>query len=73
GIKLETSAPYVHQQNGQVEREIRTVVECARTMLLAKKLSQRLWADAVHTAVYILNRCITSVSNEKTPFELWTR
>lgn len=73
GIKLETSAPYVHQQNGRAEREMRTIVECARTMILAKNLSQRLWAEAVNTAVYILNRCVSSISNEKTPFELWTR
>lgn len=73
GIKLETSAPYVHQQNGRAEREMRTIVECARTMLLAKNLPKRLWAKATHTAVYILNRCVSSMSHEKTPFELWTQ
>lgn len=53
GIKLETSAPYTPQQNGRAERDMRTIVECARTMLLAKNLSHRLWAEAVHTAIYI--------------------
>lgn len=73
GIKLETSAPYVHQQNGQAEREMRTIVECARTMMLAKKVSHRLWAEAINTAAYILNRCVSSMSREKTPYELWTQ
>lgn len=72
GIKLETSAPYVHQQNGRAEREMRTIVECARTMIIAKNLSHRLWAEAINTAVYILNRCVSSMSHEKTPYELWT-
>lgn len=53
GIKLETSAPYVHQQNGRAEREMRTIVECARTMILAKNLSPRLWAEAINTVVYV--------------------
>lgn len=33
-VKLETSAPYVHQQNDRAEREMRTIIECARTMLI---------------------------------------
>ncbi|KMQ86359.1 copia protein, partial [Lasius niger] len=46
GITLETSAPYVHEQNGRAEREIRTIVESARTMLTARKLPTKLWAEA---------------------------
>lgn len=71
GITLETSAPYTHEQNGRSEREMRTIVECARTMLLAKNMPTRLWAEAVNTAVYILNRCISSQSCNITSFELW--
>jgi len=71
GITLERSAPYTHEQNGRSEREIRTIVECARTMLLTKNLPTRLWAEATNTAVYILNRCISSQSRDITPFELW--
>lgn len=39
GIKLEISAPYIHQQNGRVECEMRTIVECARIMSLANNFS----------------------------------
>lgn len=52
---------------------MRTIVESARTMLLVKNLSNRLWAEAVNTAVYILNRCVSSLSHYMTPFELWTQ
>lgn len=71
GIKHEKSVPYCHEQNGAIERENRTVVEAARSMLYAKNMDLRLWAEAVHTAVYILNRTGTSSVPGKTPFELW--
>lgn len=71
GITLETSAPYIHEQNGRAEREMRTIVESARTMLTAKNLPTQLWAEATNTAVYILNRCVSSQTNNTTPFELW--
>jgi len=38
GIKMENTAPYIPAQNGRSERDNRTIVECARTMLLAKDL-----------------------------------
>ena len=31
-----------------------------------------LWAEAVHTAVYILNRCPTKALRNKTPFEAYS-
>lgn len=51
GIEHETSVPYTPEQNGSVERENRTIVEAARTMLFAKGLDKRLWAEAVNAAV----------------------
>ncbi|EZA62197.1 Copia protein [Ooceraea biroi] len=47
-------------------------MECAHTMLRAKSLPKNLWAKAVSTAVYVLNRTTHSNrSNVKTPFEIW--
>ena len=72
GIDLATSAPYSPHQNGRIERENRTVVEAARTMLLDKNLPQSLWAEAVNTAVYTLNRTLlTTKDSRATPFQLW--
>ena len=50
---------------------MRTIVEAARTMLYSKKLSKNLWAEAVNTVVYVLNRTGNSGQEGKTPYELW--
>ena len=72
GIELETTAPYTPEQNGRAERDMRTIVESARSMLYAKDVPLYLWAEAVNTAVYILNRTSTSQAPNSTPFEMWT-
>lgn len=71
GITLESTAPYTPEQNGKVERENRTIVESARTMLHAKELPTKLWAEAVNVAVYILNRTLVAKNKVATPYELW--
>ncbi|KAL4123352.1 hypothetical protein QTP88_015548 [Uroleucon formosanum] len=71
GIKHETSVPYTPQQNGKAERSMRTIVETARTMLYSKNLSKTLWAEAVNTVVYTINRTGNTSQERKTPYELW--
>ncbi|XP_052740381.1 uncharacterized protein LOC128198524 [Bicyclus anynana] len=51
-----TSIEYTPQQNGKAEREIRTLVESARSMISSKNLPKELWAEAINNAVYIINR-----------------
>ena len=70
GIKHETTIEYTPQQNGKSEREIRTIVEMARTLIHSKNVSKQLWAEAVNTSVYILNRSTVN-KNDETPFESW--
>lgn len=72
GIELETTAPYTPEQNGRSERDMRTIVESARSMLYARDVPLYLWAEAVNTAVYILNRTATSQAPDTTPLEMWT-
>lgn len=71
GICHQTSCPQTPQQNGSAEREIRTVTELARTMLHAKKMDYSFWAEAVHTACFVLNRSGPSRLSGKSPFEIW--
>lgn len=71
GIVLETSAPYTPQQNGRIERDNRTIMESARSMLAKGNVPLSLWAEAVNTAVYVKNRA-TLNDRKKTPFEEWT-
>ncbi|UYV66641.1 K02A2.6-like, partial [Cordylochernes scorpioides] len=67
GIIHERSAPYTPQQNGFVERDLRTILGLSRSMLHDSGLETNLWAEAVNTA---LNRTLSN--NEKTPLELWS-
>ncbi|CAH2083649.1 unnamed protein product [Euphydryas editha] len=71
GIVHQTSTPYTPQHNGLAERMNRTLVEKARCMLFHANLQKKLWAEAVGTAAYILNRSPNKALNGKTPFELW--
>ncbi|KAM1470398.1 hypothetical protein ACFX11_041122 [Malus domestica] len=72
GIQRQLSMAYTPQQNGVVERKNRTVVEMAKAMLHDKSMPYFLWAEAVHTAVYILNRSPTKALNNLTPFEAYS-
>jgi len=71
GIQRETTAPYNPEQNGKAERDNRTIVESARTMIIAKNLPLSLWAEVVNCAVYVLNRTVWT-SGAVTPYEAWT-
>ena len=59
GITQRLTAPYTPQQNGGSEREIRTIIEMARTLKysnLEAEFPIAMWAELCSTAVYILNR-----------------
>ncbi|UYV70125.1 hypothetical protein LAZ67_7001880 [Cordylochernes scorpioides] len=71
GIVHELTAPYTPEQNGISERDNRTIVESARCLLHGRKMPLELWAEAVNTAVYLLNRCTTKVLGNSTPYEIW--
>ncbi|BBN69279.1 multidrug resistance-associated protein 9 [Prunus dulcis] len=44
----------------------------AKSMLHEKSLPYEFWAEAVHTAVYLLNRCPSKSLEKMTPFEAYT-
>ncbi|KAI5336669.1 hypothetical protein L3X38_015937 [Prunus dulcis] len=72
GIQRQLTVAYSPQQNGVAERKNRTVVEMAKSMLHEKSIPYEFWAEAVNTAVYLLNRCPTKALNKVTPFEAYT-
>ncbi|KAL0279164.1 UNVERIFIED_CONTAM: hypothetical protein PYX00_000774 [Menopon gallinae] len=71
GIEILIGPPHTPQQNGSAERENRTIVESARSMLNSSGLPKMLWAEACNTAAYLLNLTGKSSDPNKTPHELW--
>lgn len=67
-----TSAVYTPQQDGIIEREIQSVTQMARTMLLSSTLPATLWDEAIKTACFIRNRLPNKVVNT-TPYEVATK
>jgi hypothetical protein len=71
-VRHQLTIPYTPQQNGVAERTNRTIVEKARSLLSDAGPPKAYWAEAVSTAVYLINRTPTRVLNFKTPEEVWT-
>ena len=69
GILHEFSAAYCSEQNGFIERNNRTIVEAARSMLHSRDLPLSLWAEAASTAVFTWNHTVSSQQSELTPYE----
>ncbi|GJX55956.1 retrovirus-related pol polyprotein from transposon TNT 1-94 [Tanacetum coccineum] len=70
GIEHQTSTPRTPELNGVVKRRNHTLVEAARTMLLASKLPLFFWAKAIATACYTQNRSITISTHEKISYHI---
>ncbi|KAK2072752.1 hypothetical protein P8C59_007087 [Phyllachora maydis] len=68
GIKFSTSAPYIHKQNGLVERSVRVILDCVRCTILSSALPQYLWCFILEAIVELVNS--TAITNkETTPFQ----
>nr|GFB29622.1 retrovirus-related Pol polyprotein from transposon TNT 1-94 [Tanacetum cinerariifolium] len=70
GISHQMSSVRAPQQNGVVERQNRTLVEAAKTMLIFSRAPLLLWAKAIATACFTQNRSIIHRRFNKTPYEL---
>ncbi|KAH9744865.1 hypothetical protein KPL70_003863 [Citrus sinensis] len=71
GIKRHKTVRFTPQQNGLAERMNSTLVDKTRCMLINSKLPRSVWAEAVNTASYLVNRSPSSAIGYKTPEELW--
>ena len=47
-------------------------MSCVRSMLKEKSLPLELWAEAVNTYEYVLNRSFTKILKDSTPYEKWS-
>ncbi|GKD84793.1 integrase, catalytic region, zinc finger, CCHC-type containing protein [Tanacetum coccineum] len=69
-ISHQTLVSRTSQQNGVFERQKRTLVEAARTMLIFSKAPLFLWAEADATTCYTQNRSLIRKCHNETPYEL---
>ncbi|WVZ00077.1 hypothetical protein V8G54_026146 [Vigna mungo] len=72
GIRRHRTVVGTPQQNGLAERMNRTILVRVRCMLLGSGLSKAFWGEAANTAVYLINRSLSSALNFKTPMEVWS-
>ncbi|MCO5602687.1 hypothetical protein L7F22_056823 [Adiantum nelumboides] len=60
---------YTPQQNGVAEQKNRHIAEVARALMSEKNVPHCYWAEAVSTALYIMNRIPTAAVHNVTPEE----
>ncbi|CAL1407053.1 unnamed protein product [Linum trigynum] len=70
GILSQQSYPGVSQQNGVVERKNCHVLELTRALLFHSQFPPRFWVEAVHTVVYLIDRQITPVLDQRSPYQV---
>lgn len=58
------------QQNGQVERKHRYILEDARALQFQASLPIEFWGECEHATTYLINRTPTKLIKGKTPHEL---
>ena len=72
GIVHQTTCPYTSQQNGVAERKHRHLLDMVRTLLLAMRVPQYLWCEAVLTATYLVNRLLSAALGGAIPLQRLT-
>ncbi|CAI7873257.1 unnamed protein product [Closterium sp. NIES-54] len=71
GIIHDLTCPYTSEQNGMVEREMRSIVEAVRTMLLHMGVQHHWWHLALSLVIWVRNRVEhASLPFGVTPYEL---
>ena len=68
GIKIHMLAPRTPPQNGIVERRNRSIMGCARTLMMEKSVSKKYWRQVVSIVFYTLNRVQVKKDINTTPF-----
>ena len=71
GIKHQLTAPYTPPQNGLAEWMNRTIQERVCSMLSHAGLPQSFWAEAVSTAMHLINRSPSSGLDFQVAEEVW--
>jgi hypothetical protein len=59
GVEFKIADPYIHEQNGKIERVHLTIDSKVRTWLKRSGLPTTLWFKASKCAVHVINRSVT--------------
>jgi hypothetical protein len=70
-VESKDNSQFLTLSKMELLRKNNTMVEIVPCMLNEAHLKNELWADAVHTAVYILNIYPTNALNIVVPAEAW--
>jgi hypothetical protein len=70
GIIHQTSCVDTPQQNGRVERKHQHILNVGRVLLFQSKLPKHFWSYALLHDVYIINRVVTPLLQNKSPYLL---
>jgi hypothetical protein len=73
GIRRQSTTANTPQSNGVAERMNRSLLEKARSMMQAASVPRFLWAEAISTATYLLNRSPTHSSPNTTSEGTYTK
>jgi transposase InsO family protein len=73
GMLSEITTPYTPEQNGVVERTMRTIFGKVRSAIEDSNLLQELWPEILLGAVHITNCTATSSLDKITPAEAFKR
>ncbi|XP_070007880.1 uncharacterized protein [Nicotiana sylvestris] len=70
GIAHQTFCVYTPQQNGEVERKHKTILEMARSIRFQAVVPLKFWDECINTVVYLVNRIPFRTIHNKSPFEM---
>ena len=70
GILHQTSCPNSPKQNGVAERKNKHLLEVTRSLLINGNIPSYLWGEALSSAVYLIIRVPSGVSNFKRPLDV---
>lgn len=66
------STPYIHEENGSVEKLVGNADDCTRVALIDAHASKGYWEYAMKMALFAYNRTLHGPNETKTPYEKLT-